>query len=81
MQILEATLVLFVLTGATLFWTRLPFQGANFLYAVVAYGLGRFALESLRAEQDRLRGVSIHKAISVGLITASLGAFAIIWWP
>jgi phosphatidylglycerol---prolipoprotein diacylglyceryl transferase len=81
MQVLEVILVLTVLTGATLLWTRLPFQGAIFLYAIVAYGLGRLALESLRAEQDRLRGISVHKAISVGLITASLGAFATIWWP
>ncbi len=80
MQALEATLVLIVLTGALLLWGRLPFQGAVFLYAIVAYGLGRLVLESLRAEQDRLLGMSVHKAISVGLVTASLGAFAIARW-
>jgi len=78
-QILEAIWGSAVLAGAVLLWGRLPFQGALFLYAVGAYGLGRVVLESLRDEQDRFHGVSVHKLISSGLIAASLGVFAFGW--
>ncbi len=78
-QILEAAWGTAVLAGAVLLWGRLPFPGSLFLYAVGAYGLGRVLLESLRDEQDRVGGVSLHKAISLGLIATALGAFAAGW--
>ena len=79
-QILEAIWGTLVLTGGIVLWGSQPFQGALFLYAIGAYGLGRIVLESMRDEQDRVRGISVHKLISSGLIAASLGAFAIGWW-
>ncbi len=40
---------------------------------------GRMVLESVRDEQDRFRGISVHKAISTGFVAISLCAFAIAW--
>ncbi len=78
-QILEIAWGLIVLAGAVLLWGRLFFQGALFLYTIGAYGAGRIVLESMRDEQDRIMGVSMHKAISTGFVAISLCAFAIAW--
>ena|ERR1044071_642933 len=79
-QILDASWGAVVLAGSLILLGDLPFHGARFLYAIGAYGAGRVVLESLRDEQDRVRGISVHKFISTGLIAASLGAFATGWW-
>jgi phosphatidylglycerol:prolipoprotein diacylglycerol transferase len=78
-QILEVAWGLIVLAGAALLWGRLYFQGALFFYVIGAYGAGRFVLESLRDEQDRLMGMSVYKAISTGFVAISLCAFAVAW--
>ena len=78
-QILEMALGLVVLAGVVLLWGRPSFQGALFLYTIGAYGAGRIALESVREEQDRILGMSVHKAISTGFVAISLSAFAIAW--
>ena len=78
-QILEIAWGSVVLAGAVLLWGRLSFQGALFLYTIGAYGAGRIVLESVRDEQDRIMGMSVHKAISTGFVAISLCAFAIAW--
>jgi phosphatidylglycerol:prolipoprotein diacylglycerol transferase len=77
-QILEALWGTVVLTGALLFWKRATIEGAVFLFSVGAYGAGRMVLESLRDSPDRLMGLSLHKALSIGFVTISLCAFAVL---
>lgn len=77
-QILEAVWGTVVLAGAVLLWRRAPFEGAVFLFAVGAYGAGRIVLESLRDQPDRIGGLSVHKALSIGFVTISLCAFAVL---
>jgi phosphatidylglycerol---prolipoprotein diacylglyceryl transferase len=79
LQILEAAWGLFVLAGTVVLWGRLPFAGAAFLYALGTYGAGRIMLESLRDEQDRVLGISLHRAISTGFVAIALCAFAFAW--
>ena len=72
-QLLESALAV-ILLGLSL-WTRatLELPGSLFLTGAIGYGLGRFFLEGSRESVDRVRGVSVHRAISVTLsATASL---------
>jgi phosphatidylglycerol:prolipoprotein diacylglycerol transferase len=75
-QILEAVWGTVVLVGALLLWKRAPFDGVVFLCAVGTYGAGRIVLESLRDRPDRIGGISVHKALSIGFVTISLCAVA-----
>jgi phosphatidylglycerol---prolipoprotein diacylglyceryl transferase len=78
-QIVEAAWGLVVLAGAMVVWRHLSFQGALFFYAIGTYGLGRVLLESIRDEQDRVMGVTLHKAISIGLVVIAISVFATAW--
>ncbi len=80
-QVFEAAWGTIVLAGACLIWPRLPFAGALFLYAMGAYGAGRIVLESTRHEQDRLFGLTLHRALSTVFVAVSLAAFTLAWWP
>ncbi len=79
MQLWEAAWGVVVLVGGTAVWSQRPFEGALFFYAIGAYGLGRLLLESFRDTQNWVRGISVHKAISVGLMTVSISVFATAW--
>jgi prolipoprotein diacylglyceryltransferase len=50
-----------------------------FLYTIGVYGAGRVLLESVREEQDRIYGISVHRTISTGFLAGSLCAFVISW--
>jgi phosphatidylglycerol:prolipoprotein diacylglycerol transferase len=76
-QILEIAWGSAVLAGAVLGWRRLPFAGALFLYTIGAYGAGRILMESLREEQERIMGVSVHTAISAAFVAVSVCGFAV----
>lgn len=78
-QVLEAGWGMVVLTGALLLWGRLDFDGALFLYSLGAYGVGRIVLETLRDAPDRVRGISLHRALSAIFVAMSLSAFAVAW--
>jgi phosphatidylglycerol---prolipoprotein diacylglyceryl transferase len=78
-QMLEGAWATVVLAGAAVLWRRIPFQGALFFYTIGAYGAGRFLLESWREEQDRVRGISVHAAVSALLVVASVGFFVSRW--
>jgi phosphatidylglycerol:prolipoprotein diacylglycerol transferase len=75
-QILEIAWGSVVLAGAALVWRRLPFPGALFLYTTGAYGAGRILMESLREEQERIMGVSVHKGISAAFVAVAVCGFA-----
>jgi phosphatidylglycerol---prolipoprotein diacylglyceryl transferase len=70
--LLEAALAMLLLLGTALFWRRLAGGGGVFLVVLATYAAGRFFLESTRDVVDRLGGVSVHRAISVGLLMASV---------
>jgi prolipoprotein diacylglyceryltransferase len=74
-QILEIAWGVAVLAVALLAWRRLPFAGALFLYTIGAYGAGRILMESLREEQERIMGVSVHKAISAAFVAVAVCGF------
>jgi phosphatidylglycerol:prolipoprotein diacylglycerol transferase len=78
-QFLEAAWGIVVLAGAVALWSHLAFQGALFIYAIGAYGAARGVLEPARENQDRVMGVSLHRAISTAFLALSLAAFAA-WW-
>jgi phosphatidylglycerol:prolipoprotein diacylglycerol transferase len=78
LQILEAAWGAVVLAGAVLLWKRTSLKGAVFLYSLGAYGAGRIALESMRDGPDRVMGLSIHKALSIGFVMISLCVFAVL---
>lgn len=79
LQILEGIWGLVVLAMVVMYWGHLPFEGAMFLVALGTYGAGRLALESLREEQDRIMGFSLHKALSTGFIVLATSVFVIDW--
>ena len=79
-QVLEAAWGIIVLSGSCLLWHRLTFPGALFLYVMGAYGAGRIVLESTRDEQDRLFGLTLHRALSGVFVAVSLAAFTFAWW-
>jgi phosphatidylglycerol---prolipoprotein diacylglyceryl transferase len=72
-QILEMgwTALLF-LAIAFLWWHHRFFPGALFLFLVGGYGLGRLLLEGTREEQDSIRGIILHRTISLALIAIAL---------
>ena len=78
-QLLDGGWGLVVLAGAAWLWTeRVPFPGALLLYTLGAYGAGRIVLEALRDAPDRLGGIRLHRAISIGFVAVTLAAFAIV---
>lgn len=81
MQLLEAALGGALLCGAAFLWRREPVNGTVFLFAVGAYGAGRFLLEPWRDHQECVHGIRVQRAISLGLVVSSLvGATALVWW-
>jgi phosphatidylglycerol:prolipoprotein diacylglycerol transferase len=78
-QLLEAGWAMVLLVGAIGLSHWNPFPGALFLFAVAAYGIGRIALEPMREQQDRCRGINIQQGISAGLIAMSLISLVVLW--
>jgi phosphatidylglycerol---prolipoprotein diacylglyceryl transferase len=77
-QILDAAWGILVLAGAFAL-EGLAFRGALFLYTVAAYAAGRIFLESTREEQDRVFGLSLYRALSLGFVAATLIIFFVAW--
>jgi prolipoprotein diacylglyceryltransferase len=71
-QLLEAGWSLGLLGGALLLLERLPFRGALFLYLLAGYGTGRFFLETLREQQEKVGSLALHRAISASLVLLAL---------
>jgi phosphatidylglycerol:prolipoprotein diacylglycerol transferase len=78
-QLLEAAWALLLLAGIGGLRTLTPPPGSLILATVAGYGAGRIVLESTRDGIDRLRGWSLHGAISVALVILALGAFVGRW--
>jgi prolipoprotein diacylglyceryltransferase len=78
-QLLESAWALLLLLGAIGLSRRAPFPGAVFLAAIAAYGMGRIALEPLREQQDRYRGMNFQQGIAAGLITVALISLVVLW--
>jgi len=77
-QLLDGGWGLVVLAVAVWLWAERPFPGALLLYALGAYGAGRIVLEALRDAPDRLGGIRLNRAISIGFVAVSLTALAIV---
>jgi prolipoprotein diacylglyceryltransferase len=78
-QIMEMSFAL-VLFGAALGLRRYaPFPGTIFCFAVAAYGLGRWYLESLRDDETGGRDKTILQLTSVLLVIAALAGLAFVW--
>ncbi len=73
-QLLEGGCAVLLLLGAVAFWRERPFPGALFLSTVGMYALIRFALQPLREEQDRLRGLNVQQILCAGLVIVSLAS-------
>lgn len=72
-QLLESALAIVLLSLAITTRAQRSVAGALFLTATVGYGVGRFALESIRDTSGRRRDVTVNRAISVALsATAAL---------
>lgn len=78
-QILEAVWAALLLASMIWIWPLLPFRGALFLYVVAGYAVGRLALESAREHAPGTRSITLHHAISLGMIVLSLAAFTANW--
>jgi len=78
-QLLEAGWALVVLIVAVGLWKHVPFQGALFLSAVAAYGIGRCALQWTREEQDRLGMLNVQQAVCAALVALSLVGLLVLW--
>jgi prolipoprotein diacylglyceryltransferase len=78
-QLFEAAWALLLLAGIGALRTLAPPPGTLLLAAIVGYGAGRILLESTRDGIDRLRGWSLHGAISVALLILALGALVSRW--
>lgn len=77
-QVLDAAWAILVLAGAVALEESV-FSGALFLYTVAAYATGRVFLESTRQDQDWVFGFSLYRAVSLGLVAASLVALGAAW--
>jgi prolipoprotein diacylglyceryltransferase len=77
-QLLECGLAAALLLAAVK-WTSRPFGGALFLAALATYAAARIPLGATRDNLDRMGSVNIYNAISIGLLIASVGIFAVIW--
>ena len=78
MQPIEAVLGLGVLACAALVWRQPHADGAVFCMAIGGYGAGRFVLEPWRDQQDRVRGVSLQRVVSMGLVAMSVIGFVLV---
>jgi phosphatidylglycerol:prolipoprotein diacylglycerol transferase len=75
--LLEAAWGLLVLAAAAMFWRTRPVPGLLFLAVVGGYALGRALLESTREEQDRVLGLTLHRALSTVFVAVAIVAFAL----
>jgi prolipoprotein diacylglyceryltransferase len=78
-QLLEAGWAVLLLLGATALWSQSPFSGALFLGVVAAYAVGRFGLQPMREEQDRLHGLNIQQMLYAVLVGLSLVSLLALW--
>jgi len=78
-QLLESAWALLLLLGVIGLSRHAPFPGAVFLAVIAAYSTARIALESLREQQDRYRGLNIQQSIAAGLATMALIGFVVLW--
>jgi len=69
--VLESALATLILMVLAALWPRLAGHGAAFLLALALYALGRYVLESARAQVDRIGDVSVNRAISGALAAIS----------
>lgn len=79
LQLLEAALAALLLLSCIPASHYLPFEGALFLSAAAAYGAGRWALEPLRETVDRVNGLSVNRALSLGVLLLSTTGFLLGW--
>jgi len=75
-QLMESAWSTIVLGGAVVVWYHLPFHGAVFIWVAGAYAAGRIVLEPMRAEQERVKGISVQQAISIAIVGMAIAAFA-----
>ena len=78
-QALEAGLAALLLAASGWLKDFLRFQGSLFLFALIAYGAGRWYLEPTRETVDRAGGMSLNRAISGALATLAAGSFVVVW--
>lgn len=78
-QLLESAFAAALAALALGLHDRLPFDGALFLGAVMAYGAGRLALESTRERVDRAGRVGVNHVISAALAGAAALAMVAAW--
>jgi phosphatidylglycerol:prolipoprotein diacylglycerol transferase len=76
-QILEAGLAFVLLVAGLLIWKSLPFNGALFIFVTGGYACGRLLTESLREHARVEQRFTLHHAISLALIAASLAALTV----
>jgi prolipoprotein diacylglyceryltransferase len=74
-QVMEAWLAIIVLL-LSMWGAREPRPGGFlFLSALAGYGVGRWLLEPARETVDRIRGISVNRAISACLVVLATFAF------
>lgn len=78
-QLLEAGLATLLLLGSVELWNRLPFDGALFLAALAAYGIGRWGLELTRENIVRVGSLSLNRTISAALVAVSVASLLLLW--
>jgi phosphatidylglycerol:prolipoprotein diacylglycerol transferase len=78
-QCLEAGWAAVLLVVAAAIWRWLPFPGALFLMVVAGYGCGRVVLETTRELPAGAHRFTIHHAISVLMVVASLATLTASW--
>jgi phosphatidylglycerol---prolipoprotein diacylglyceryl transferase len=78
-QLLEAGWAALLLLGATALWSQRPLSGALFLSIVVAYSSGRIALQPMREEQERFRGLNVQQVLCAALAALSLVSVLALW--
>jgi phosphatidylglycerol---prolipoprotein diacylglyceryl transferase len=76
-QLLEAGWATVLLASAIIVWPSLPFEGALFVFVSVGYATGRLLLESTRNTSRNGLRFTLHHAISLLIIAASLAALTL----
>jgi phosphatidylglycerol---prolipoprotein diacylglyceryl transferase len=77
-QLLEAGLAGLVLLGSVRAGGDSQVAGTLFFTALAGYGAGRWLLEPMRETTNRIRGVSLNRVISAGLVVVAIARFLLL---
>ena len=78
-QAMEAGWAVVILVSAALFWHRMPFPGALFLFVAASYACGRFVMEFARERESHSKSLTLGHVISLVILASSVSTLTVCW--